>query len=79
MIIHENSEHIRIDGYKGSWYVIDSMNLYPFDHAFSVAIYLLESEQFGDEWGGLIVTKFGNVICDSVYNGFSDLEPYEAF
>lgn len=79
MVIHENSDSIRIDGYKGSWYVIDTMNLYPFNHEFAVAIYLLESEQYGDEWPGLIVTKFGNVICDEAYNGFSDLEAFEAF
>lgn len=79
MFIHENSENIRIDGYNGSWYVINSMNLYPFNREFAVSIYLLESEQYGDEWPGLIVTKFGNVICGEVYNGFTDLEAYESF
>lgn len=79
MIIHENSESIRIDGYKGTWYVIGAMNLYPSNREFAVAIYLLESEQHGDEWPGLIVTKFGNVLCDDAYNGFTDLEAYEGF
>ena len=79
MIIREKSENIRIDGYKGSWYVIDTMNLYPFNHEYAVSIYLLESEENGGEWPGLIVTKFGNVICDEAYNGFSDLEAFEAF
>lgn len=79
MIIHKNSENVRIDGYKGTWYVIGTMNLYPFNHDYAVSIYLLESEQYGDEWPGLIVTKFGNVICDDAYNGFTDLEAYESF
>ena len=79
MIIHEKSEGIRIDGYKGTWYAIDTMNLYPFNHSFAVSIYLLESEQHGDEWPCLITTKFGNVICDEAYDGFTDLEAYEAF
>lgn len=79
MFIRENSDNIRIDGYRGSWYVVDKMNLYPFNHEFAVTIYLLESEQHGDEWPSLIVTKFGNVICDEAYNGFTDLEEYESF
>ena len=77
MYIKEESDSIRIDGYKGTWYVIDKMNLYNFNRDFAVTLYLLESEQHGDEWPGLIVTKFGNVLCDDAYNGFTDLEAYE--
>ena len=62
MIIRENSDGIRIDGYRGSWYVIDKMRLSNYDQSITFPVFLLESEQQGDEWPGLIVTKFGDVL-----------------
>ena len=76
MVINKESINIRIDGYKGTWYVIDSMLFQPVkkDENITLELFLLESEQYGEEWASLIVTKYGMVVCDTVYNGFDDLD-----
>ena len=40
-------------------------------------IFLLESEQYGDETPSIIVDNELNVILDNVYNGFDDLYDME--
>lgn len=65
--------NIRIDGYVGTWYEIDAEN---FD---GVTLYLLESEQYGDEVCHLIVNEANEVLLDDVCNGFSDYEDYLAY
>lgn len=64
----ENNEHIRINGYDGTWYVIDC------DIWRGQFVYLLESEQYGDEMPCIIIDQFNHVILDDVYNGFYDLK-----
>lgn len=63
-------ENIKLEGYKTSWYVIDSM---PYK---SHAIYLLENETYGDEIPCVIIDENYNVILDDVYNGFDDFLEY---
>lgn len=57
---------IKIEGYKGTWYIIDE----------SVAdignIYLLESEQWGEDVASLIVDKDYNIILEDVCNGLDE-------
>lgn len=67
--ITEKSEHIRIEGWRGKWYVIDTM----MDTKYG-KIFLLEHETYGDETEGLIIDENGKVICDDVWNGFDDFE-----
>lgn len=71
--IESNSEHIRIDGHTGKWYVIDE-GVYraPFAHS-PVRCFLLEHETYGDEAAHIIVNSSGVVLLDDVYNGFADL------
>ena len=67
-MIKKNSENISIEGWVGTWYVIDS-RVYN-----SERLYLLQHEKYGDMTGHLIVTKYGNVILDDVWNGFDDYD-----
>ena len=61
-------ENIRIEGYIGTWHVIDET----FWH--SRKVYLLEQDTYGDMTASLIINKDKQVILDDVWNGFSDLE-----
>lgn len=65
------NNNIRIKGHKGTWYVIGK-TIYNMKEVF-----LLESEQYGDEAPSLIVDNELNVILDDVYNGFNDLYDME--
>lgn len=67
MKISSNSDGITMEGYTGTWYVIDT-NETPFGDLF-----LLESEVYGDETACLIVDENGLVLLNDVWNGFEDL------
>lgn len=67
MKINSTSDGITIEGYTGTWYVIDT-NETPFGDLF-----LLESEVYGDETASLIVDENGLLLLDDVWNGFEDL------
>ena len=79
MNITPTSDHIRITGHVGTWYVIaDGWYTYTPDEngvpkTHRVHCFLLEHEQYGDMAAGLIVDPSGAVILDDVYNGFDDL------
>ena len=61
-------EHLIIDGYEGTWYVIDKKEYN------GEMLYLLESENYGDEAACIIVNKKEKVVLDDVWNGFNDYE-----
>ena len=73
------SDHIRIPGHVGTWYVIDDgwytytpdENGVPKTHR--VHCFLLEHEQYGDEAACLIVDETGFILADDVYNGLDEL------
>jgi len=71
-VITNNSENIKVDGYRGTWYVIDS------------AIYngrkyfLLEHEYYGDETCGLIVDSRGNFVAETYDDIITGLEDHFA-
>ena len=67
MRINKNSDHIKVKGHVGTWYVIDSTTY------IKGKVYLLEHEIYGDEAPGIIVNSKGEVIVEDVYNGFEDL------
>ena len=58
--------NIKVEGYKGTWYVIDK------NHLRDKKIYLLEHETYGED-ACIIIDEDMNVILDDVYNGFQDL------
>lgn len=64
----EKSDHIKVPGYTGTWYVVDKTD------KFGPELFMLESEQDGDEAACLIVDRWGNAVWDGVYNDWDDLE-----
>ncbi len=62
------SDNITVEGYEGTWYVIDEKVLG--DRSY----FLLEHEEHGDETESLIVDENLDFVIDEIYNGFSDLE-----
>ena len=67
-MITSASEHIKINGYKGRWYVVDTADFR------GEQVFLLEHETYGDMTSNLIVDRDCNIILDDVWNGFDDLE-----
>ena len=67
--ITETSEHIKIEGWRGKWSVIDAMEDTQYGYG---KIFLLEHETWGDETEALIVDEDARVIFDDVWNGFDD-------
>ncbi len=63
------SDHIKVEGHRGFWYVVDDK--YSIEHGY---IYLLEHETYGGDAAHLIVDPYGDVIMDDVWNGFDDLD-----
>lgn len=61
------NDNIKIEGHKGTWYIIDTMS-----HK-GIKVHLLEHETYGDEAACLIVDNHGQIILDEVWNGFEDL------
>ena len=61
-----HSDEIEIEGYTGTWYVVDVQRVKDRD------LFLLESEIYGDEAACLIVDESRNVVMDNVHNGFAD-------
>jgi hypothetical protein len=73
--INRNSDHIKISGHVGGWYVIDSCfhSYYP-----GRELFLLEHETFGDEAPCLIVTEEGEIVAEDVVDGMkSELDMLE--
>lgn len=67
--LNDNSENIKVDGYRGTWYVIDSTTYN------GKKYFLLEHEYYGDETCCLIVDKNGNFIdetYDDIITGLED-------
>lgn len=64
-------EGIELEDYEGTWYVIDETCINGTD------LYLLESEDDGDERPCIIIDEDYNVINDEVWNGFNDLDESE--
>ena len=66
IVITENSDELIIDGYEGTWYVVDT------ETVDGKELFLLENEEYGDETFGIIIDKDRNVLVDEAWNGFSD-------
>ena len=73
MTITRKSDGIKLNGYRGKWYVIDETIWQ------GHTIYLVEHETYGDETAALAVTTSGEVICDEIYDAWleclDDLDP----
>lgn len=68
MTIEKDSKDIRIKGYIGKWYVIETKQYSGKD------LFLLEHQTYGGDAACIIVDSDGKVILDETYNGFEDLD-----
>lgn len=59
-------DNIRVEGHIGTWYVIDKAIIN------GKHLYLLESEEYGDEAACLIVDNKCQLVMEDVWNGFED-------
>ena len=79
-MITRTSEHIKVEGHRGTWYVIAEARVEqtPDVNGKPVTIparcFLLEHEAYGDEAPCLIVAEHGAVLLEDVYHGLADLE-----
>jgi len=60
------ADGIKVDGHKGTWYVIDM------DYIQGERCFLLEHETYGEDAPSVIIDIENNVLCEDVYNGFDD-------
>lgn len=68
-----NRDGIKIEGHRGTWYVINEMDVYnDATKKEDKRLYLLEHEVYGEDAPHLIVDKDLNIILDDVWNGFDD-------
>lgn len=65
-LLNNNSKNIKIEGHKGSYYVIDSLQ------TMIGKLFLLEHEYYGEESPCIIVDIEGSVVLTGVYDGFND-------
>ena len=56
--ITADSDELVIDGYEGTWYVVDTETID------GKELFLLENEDYGDETFGIIIDKDRNVLVD---------------
>lgn len=73
MNINVESEHIKIEGHVGKWYVIDEAECTN-PSGEKEMLFQLEHETYGDEAAHLIVRANGKIVLDDVWNGYSDLD-----
>lgn len=61
-------EGIKVEGHRGTWYVIDEAEYE------GRTLYLLEHETYGDEAASIIIDSDGEVVLEDVWNGWLDYE-----
>lgn len=77
-MVTKESDHIKINGHIGKWYVINDGYFIPDteiekDIIGTKHLFLLEHETYGDEAACLIVDEDGIIYCEDVWNGFDDI------
>ncbi len=80
-MITKGSDHIRVAGHVGTWYVIDEGRFAWIENTPSGGVkeihahlFLLEPNQCGDKAACVIVDENGNLVLEDARNGFDDLE-----
>lgn len=80
-MITKNSDHIKVKGHVGTWYVIDEGRFVWIEdtptggsRTVHTHCFLLEHETYGDEAACVIVDENGSILLEDVWNGFEDLE-----
>ena len=70
MSVIARREGIKLQNYKGTWYVIDEKE---YD---GETLYLVESEVYGDERAAMVINNDLEVLFDEAWNGFDDYDEY---
>ena len=65
-LIHNDSDHIRVAGHRGTWYVIESSCIN--DEQF----FLLEHDLYGNDVANVVINQYGELVEEDVWNGFDD-------
>lgn len=65
-LIHNDSDHIRVAGHRGTWYVIDSRFIN--DEQF----FLLKHDLYGNDVANVVINQYGELVEEDVWNGFND-------
>lgn len=65
-LIHNDSDHIRVAGHRGTWYVIDSRFIN--DEQF----FLLKHDLYGNDVTNVVINQYGELVEEDVWNGFDD-------
>lgn len=72
-VLSKNADGIKVEGRRGTWYVIREKTIE------GEKLFLLESEQYGDEAACLIVNEYAEFVLDDVWNGFADYDTQLAY
>ena len=73
MTITKNSEHFKMEGYRGYWSVVDSKKYCIKNQGFKT-FFLLESDNWGDETPSIVTDSDGRVYDDDTHDGFLNFE-----
>jgi len=63
-------QNVKIEGHIGTWYSIETTVF------MGMKLYLMESEQFGDEANCIIINDSNEIMLEDVCNGFNDFYEY---
>lgn len=66
----ERMDQIKVRGIRGKWHTLESKDWCPG----GPTLWLLEEDDYGDEWPLTIVDDEGNLVLENCYNGWDDLE-----
>ena len=70
--ITRESSAIELNGYVGTWHVVDEAICAPDNSGDPFKCFLLENDQFGSTVGKIIVGERGDTLLDYVWDGFEE-------
>lgn len=70
---------IRVNGHRGTWYVVaqDIFHRPTEKGTEDIPVLFLEHEKYGDEVPLIVIDENGDLVLEDVWNGVEDLRDYE--
>lgn len=65
-----NKEKIKVEGHKGTWYVIDELT------KFGKKFYLLEHNTYGEDADHIAINSEGKLIMEDITDGIDELTEF---